>query len=127
MQPSAYLNVALDSLAGGATAALIVWNRNRNLNHPANRLRNWTILALGSLALTGAFLAFRNLLGTLSPAFTATTSILTTCWSALAQSSVSLPLPRLLQKPSAAEYTILRQPWTGVRLFGKLLRKLKWF
>ena len=54
--------------------------------------------------------------------FAAIVMILMTMWAALCQSAVGLGMPHGLLKVSASEARLLRRPWTGVRLFGAILR-----
>lgn len=122
MSPETYGQILLASLAGGFTGVLVMWNRKRSQKTGANQWRQWTVLILGTAATACSWNAFTKAFAGHSSAYAVVVMILITSWAAVLQSTVPLPFPPFVLRVQAGEFAILRSPWTGVRLFGALLR-----
>lgn len=122
MNSDVYRYVAFGSLAGALAGALVMWNRKRAQTAGESRLRRIAVLTAGTAAFAGALVAFGKAFGAQSVVFASTAMIASTGWAAVVNSVTPLPLPRFVREVGAGEFAILRLPWTGVRLFGALLR-----
>ncbi len=122
MPPETYLYILVASGAGGFAGALVMWNRGRSQVAGENRLRRLAVLAAGTAAAACALLAFAKAFRDYPHIYAAMLMILITAWAAVVQSVVQLPLPGFILRVRASEFAILRGSWTGVRLFGALLR-----
>lgn len=122
MSPGAYWHVLAGSIAGGITGALVMWERKRAQLAGESAGRRLTVLVVGTAASSCALWAFGRAFGVRSPIYAATAMILITGWAALSHSAMRLPVSVFVLRVRAAEFAILRSPWTGVRPFGAILR-----
>ncbi len=122
MNPEAYKYVFVASLAGGLAGILVMWHRRRSQTSGENKLRGLAVLTFGTAASAIALIAFTKAFGAQSRIYAAMLMILITGWAALLNSVARLPVPQFALRVRAGEFAILRAPWTGVRLFGALLR-----
>ncbi len=122
MNPEAYRHILVASTAGGLAGALVIWNRRRSHTAGKNKLRRLVVLTLGTAAFACALIAFNKAFDTQSHIYAAMVMIIITGWSAVLNSVAPLPVPQFVLRVRAGEFAILRAPWTGVRLFGALLR-----
>jgi hypothetical protein len=115
--------ILVASLAGGLTGALVTWNRKRSQMAGESAARRLAVLVLGTGASASAVVAFGQAFGTGSAMYGALVIVAVTGWVAVVRSGgVPLPVPLSLLKGRPIELAILGAPWTGVRLFGMLLR-----
>jgi hypothetical protein len=123
MNPDASGYILIASLAGGLSGALVTWNRKRAQVAGASRLRQVTVMAVGTAASVGALVAFAKAFGLSSSIYAGMASITITGWAAVLQSTARLPVPRSALHVRSWELAVLRSSWSGVRLFGAILRK----
>jgi hypothetical protein len=122
MNPEAYGYVLVASVAGGFTGALLMWSRKRSEVAGKSLVRGVSVLALGTVACACALFAFGRVFGNGSVIFAGTVTVVVTEWVAVWQSAMRLPVPGPLLQVGLWETAILRARWTGVRLFGRMLR-----
>ena len=99
-----------------------MWNRKRSQVAGENKLRRFAVLTIGTAASACALVAFAKAFNDYSQIYAAMVTILITGWVAVLHAVVQLPVPRFVLRVRTDEIAILRSPWTGVRLFGALLR-----
>lgn len=109
-------------MAGGLVGVLVMWGRKCSQTGRLSKLRQLAVLTLGTAASACALIAFTKALGSRSHLYAATAMILVTGWTALLNSVVPLSVPTFVRRVRAREFAVLRAPWTGVRLFGAVLR-----
>jgi hypothetical protein len=122
MNTDSYRHILVASIAGGLAGSLVMWNRKHSQTAHYNKFRRFAVLALGTAASACALVAFSKAFGSQSNIYAALVIILITGFTAVMNSVVPLPVPRFALRVRAREFTILRAPWTGVRLFGAILR-----
>lgn len=122
MNPEAYTHILLASLAGGLAGVLVMWNRKRSWSSGQSNLRGFTVLSIGTASFGFAWMEFSKTLPAHSGINAAVAMMVLTGWAAVLNSVVSLPVPYILQTVRVREFAILRSPWSGVRLFGAILR-----
>jgi len=110
------------SIAGGFTGALVMWNRKRSQIAGKNKLRASAVLTAGTAASACALFAFTRALGGHSYMYAVLVMILITGWVAVVCSVVQLPVPQFVLRVRTGELAMLQARWTGVRMFGALLR-----
>lgn len=123
MNRDTYWYIFMASLSGGCIGILVTWSRNRSQIAGESNWRRFVVLAVGTAASACALWAFSRAFGAYSPAFAAVAMILMTAWAATLQSVVAMLIPRSVLSTRSGESALLRSPWTGVRLFGKFLRR----
>ena len=109
------------SLAGGALGLLAYWNR-RTVRHGQNRVRQLTVLLVGTAAGATALFLFGRVFGASSAAFAVTATVLVSAWVAVVHTAWQLPLLESLAQVGPREFALLRSLWAGVTLFGAVLR-----
>jgi hypothetical protein len=119
MNPDAYWYILLAALAGGFGGVLVMWDRRRLEAVGASKLRRAVVISFGTAASACALFGFTRAFGAGSRVHAAVVMVLMTGWVALLQ----LPAPRVLLKVRVGEFRLLQSPWTGVRLFGALLKR----
>jgi hypothetical protein len=123
MNPDAYWHIVGASIAGGVAGVLVMWNRKRTEIAGENKLRGFSVLVIGTAAFTFALHNLTMAINSCSQIYAITVMIITTGWVAVVYSVVPLLIPDRVLKVRAGEFVVLQSPWTGVRLFGTLLRK----
>lgn len=109
------------SLASGTLSLIAVWNR-RPRKRGDNFLIQTAVLLVGSAAALLSGWLFMKALGIRSTLFALVITLLVTAWIAAVHTVIRLPIPTWISKVTKAELAVLRQPWTGVRGFGRVLR-----
>jgi hypothetical protein len=122
MHPDAYRQILMATMAGGLAGVLVMWHRKQSQAGRRSRLRKLVVVVLGTAASACALIAFTKALGAQSPLYAATVMILITGWTAVLNSVLPLSVPPFARRVRACEFTVLRDRWTGVRLFGAVLR-----
>lgn len=105
--------------AGFALAALTLWSRRRPGLSAPGRL---VLLFTGTAVVLPALGAAVSLFGDAPVRLAMTVTIMLTAWAAAMNAAVHLPLPSRYMTVRSAERTFYRNPWSGVRAFGRLLR-----
>lgn len=123
MDRNTYWYILVASLSGGCIGILVMWNRRRSQIAGESNRRRAVVLAVGTAAFGGALWAFSRAFGPYSPAFAAVAMIAMTSWAAILQPAVAILFPRSVLSVRRGEAALLRAPWTGVRLFGTILRR----
>ena len=109
------------SMAGGTLGLLTFWNR-RTARDDQNCLRQLSVLVVGTAACITALVLFDRMFGSDSVIFAVTVTVLVSAWVAVVHTAWRLPLPEFLAKMAPNEFALLRSRWTGVTLFGTILR-----
>lgn len=123
MTSDAYWCILVASLSGGFMGMLVMWNRGRALTAGKNQARQLAVVVLGTLACGCALWGFNGAFGSRSPAFAAMLTIVVTGWAAILQPVATPLVPRSVFRVQSGETAILQAPWTGIRLFGAILRR----
>jgi len=110
------------SLASGTLGLLATWNR-RPRKHGENLLQQVAVLLTGCIAAGISAWLFTKALDTRSALFAVVLTLLVTAWTAVLHTVIRPRLPSRILRVTKAEMAILRQPWTGVRWFGMVLRR----
>lgn len=110
------------SLAGAALGMLAFWNRR---SHPGknNRMVQAAVLIAGTAAFVLALVLFARVFDARSAVFAITATMMVGSWTAVIQTVRPLRLPSAMKEVGPRESEVLRQRWTGIRLFGTVLRR----
>lgn len=122
MNSGAYWYILLASISGGLGGVLVMWNRKRAQISGPNTVRRCAVLFSGTAASASALFFFNKAFAEQPNAYAAIVVIVMTAWVAVVRSVLQLRLPRFVLRVRTGEFAILRARWTGVRLFGRLLR-----
>lgn len=122
MESAIYWWIAVGSITGGASGALVMWNRGRSRTGAGHGRRRLLVFVVGTALAGCQLVAFTQALAPFPPLFGATVVILVTSWIGVVQTVIQLPIPPCLEKVRRMEFDILLNSRAGVRLFGRLLR-----
>lgn len=121
MHPDAIGLVLAGSIAGGMLGPLAVWNRRAGACGRSEPRRS-LVLIFGSAAAWVAAFAFARAFGSATAPFAAAATLLAGAWTAVLVTALPLKTPKFMAVVTSRESKILRQRWTGVPLFGWILR-----
>jgi hypothetical protein len=120
MQVESAILVLPASIGGAVLGLLVFWNRRPGRRE--GKLLRVAILVTGSVAFSCSLWLFSSALGSKSPLLAITVTLLVAAWTGMLQTILPLPLPARILKLRRREVSLLRAQWSGVRLFGRILR-----